>query len=42
LIDLIVMIEHLAREVAVAFAECVHCARQSLFRLAAKQQDSIT
>ena len=41
LIDLVVVIEHLARDIAVALAQRVHGAVQRLLRFAAKQQHPI-
>jgi hypothetical protein len=41
LIDLIVMIQHLARDFAVALAKGVHGARERLLRFASQQQNAI-
>jgi hypothetical protein len=41
-IDLIVVVEYLARNVAVAFAKRIHCAFECLFRLAPQQENAVT
>jgi hypothetical protein len=37
MIHLVIVLEHLLRHIAIALAECKHCAFERLLRLAAKQ-----
>jgi hypothetical protein len=37
----VVMVQHLARNLAVAFAQSIHCPFESLLRLSTKQQNTV-